>query len=132
MMYKDMPVIHHVNAAPTQVKVDAYDHNNDTYYRFQDKKYEIGTQSWGMIYSSPEEAIEDGSTVLNGKSCCSTARKARGFASEFDNDAVVLVIKGWFVEVGHDDEDVVEIEEVLEIWSRKEFMEFMDYEYAAE
>jgi hypothetical protein len=117
-----MPVLHEVNNIPTQEKFDTYDKASDIYYRFQDKKYEMGTQSWGMIYSSPEEAIEDGSDVLNGKSCCSTARKARGFALEFDNDSVVMVLKGWFVEVGHDDEDVIDVEEVLEIWSREDFM----------
>lgn len=114
--------IYTVNNQPTPEKIESYDENRDVYYRFQDSSLEMGTQSWGMIYSTPEEAIEDDSTVLNGKSCCSTASKLYGFRSEFDNDYVVLVMSGWFVEVGHDDEDVIDVDQVLEIWSREEFM----------
>ena len=67
--------IYEVNNKPTIDKIENFDDERNTYYRFQNKDWEMGTQSWGMIYSSPEEAIEDGSTVLNGKSCCSTAKE---------------------------------------------------------
>ena len=114
--------IYTINNQPTNEKIQSYDANNDTYYRFQNPTHAAGSQSWGQVYSTPEEALEDGSTILNGKSCCSTASKLYGFRHEFDNDYVVLVLKGWYVEVGHDDEDVVDIDEVLEIWSYDEFV----------
>lgn len=122
MSYSQMPVIHNVNNVPSLEKLDTYNNNSNTFYRFQDKKYDIGTQSWGMIYSSPEEAEEDGSTVLNGKSCWSTSREMLGYTGTFDNDCVVLVVTGYDVESGHDGESVVFIDSVLEIWDRKEFI----------
>jgi len=116
-----MPELYKVNSAPTIEKIRMYDEDRDTYYRFQENYLEMGTKSWGMIYSTPEEAIEDGSTVLNGKSCCSTARSLHGFRLEFMADVRVLVLTGQFVEVGHDDEDVVDVAEILEIWDYTEF-----------
>lgn len=117
--------IYTVNARPSKEKIDSFDHNKDVYYRFQNPDHEAGTQSWGQIYSTPEEAIEDESTVLNGKSCCSTAHKLYGFCDQFDKDYVVLVMSGWFVEVGHDDEDVIDIDQVLEVWSYEDFKDII-------
>jgi len=116
-----MSEIYKVNNVPAIEKIRMYDENKDTYYRFQENYLEMGTQSWGMIYSTPEEAIEDGSTVLNGKSCCSTAKLLHGFRLEFSADVRVLVLSGDFVEVGHDNEDVVNVAEILEIWDYTEF-----------
>lgn len=114
-----------INNQPTVDKINEYDEDNRTYYRFQMKDWEMGTQSWGMIYNTPEEAIEDGSTVLEGKSCCSTANQLWDFAQCFDKDFRVLVVKGSYVEEGHDGEEVVEIDEIVEIWGFNEFIACM-------
>lgn len=114
--------IYEVNNIPTAEKIEEYNRDKNTFYRFQCKDWEMGTKSWGMIYSTQEEAIEDGSTVLDGKSCCRTANELYRFKNEFDNDFHVLVVKGWYVEEGHDGEDVVDIEEITEIWSREDFL----------
>ena len=116
-----MAELYKVNNVPTIEKIRLYDEDNNKYYRFQEKGLEIGTKSWEMLYSTEEEALEDGATVLNGKSCCSTATKLHGFRFEFDADYHVLVLTGQFVEVGHDDEDVVDVEEIVEIWSYEDF-----------
>ena len=121
--------IYEVNNKPTIEKIEKYDSMNNVYYRFQMKDWEMGTQSWGMIYSSAEEAIEncedDGLTedeaVLNGKSCCSTAKGLMNFICSFDKDFRVLVLDGNYVGEGHDGEDVVNVNEILEIWDFDEF-----------
>ena len=63
-MAKVYPILYSVNNQPTAEKIEDYNDKSNMFYRFQDPTLEIGTQSWGMIYSTPEEAIEDGSTVL--------------------------------------------------------------------
>ena len=115
-----------VNSTPSQEKLKKYDDDRNAFYRYQCKEWEMGTESWGMIYSTGEEAIEDGSTVLNGKSCCSTAREARHYRDEFDTDFRVLVVRGDDIESGHDGESVVDIEEILEIWDYDEFLKQAD------
>ena len=114
-----------VNNKPTIDKIENFDDERNTYYRFQNKDWEMGTQSWGMIYSTPEEAIEDGSTVLNGKSCCSTAKELYNFMDYFDTDFNVLILEGDWVEEGHDGEDVVEVSSIKEIWSFEDFKKIM-------
>lgn len=122
--------IYEVNNKPTIDKIKKYDEERNIYYRFQMKDWEMGTQSWGMIYNSAEEAIEccedDGLTpeiaVLNGKSCCSTAKELSQFSSSFDSDFRVLVVEGDWVAYGHDDEDVVDISEIKEVWDFNEFL----------
>jgi hypothetical protein len=117
--------IYEVNNKPTIDKIENFDDERNTYYRFQNKDWGIGTQSWGMIYSTPEEAIEDGSTVLNGKSCCSTAKELYNFMDYFDTDFNVLILEGDWVEEGHDGEDVVEVSSIKEIWSFEDFKKIM-------
>lgn len=126
--------IYEVNNKPTQEKVRMYDEENNTYYRFQMKDWEMGTHSWGMIYDSAEEAIEccedDGLTpetaVLDGKCCCFTAKELLRFCNAFDKDFRVLVVNGTYVEEGHDGEDVVDIDGIIEIWDFDEFIELVD------
>lgn len=128
--------IYEVNNQPTVEKIEKYDDMNDVYYRFQMKDWEMGTKSWGMIYSSAEEVIEncedDGlaedEAVLNGKSCCSTANELMNFSCSFDKDFRVLVLTGDYVEEGHDGEDVVDVEEILEIWDFNDFINIMEEE----
>jgi len=116
-----MSELYKVNNIPTIKKINIYDEDNNTYYRFQENSIEIGNKSWEMGYDSEEEALENDARSLNGKSCCSTARTLHGFRFEFDKDYRVLVLTGNFIEVGQDDEDVVNIWEILEIWSYEEF-----------
>lgn len=125
--------IYEVNNKPTFEKVEEYDSKNNVYYRFQMKDWEMGTQSWGMIYNSAEEAIEccedDGLTpetaVLDGKSCCDSAKELMSFVQNFDKDFRVLVLSGSFVGEGHDGESVVDVDEILEVWDYNEFADMM-------
>ena len=119
-----------VTGTATEEKVNKYNADKYVYFRYQDKDYELGSKSWGMIYGSEEEAreayIEDGlnpdDAILNGKSCCSDSDTALSFASEFDESVnVILVLTGRWVQVGHDGEDVIEVEEVLDVWDYDEF-----------
>lgn len=125
--------IYEVNNKPTLEKIEKYNEDRYIFYRYQMKDWEMGTQSWGMIYSSAEEAIEccedDGLTpdeaVLDGKSCCRTADELFGYSGNFDKDFRVLVVSGRSVGEGHDGEDVVDIDEIIEIWDYTEFDELM-------
>lgn len=125
--------IYEVNNKPTAEKIERYNEESNVYFRFQEKDWEMGTQSWGMIYSSAEEAIEccedDGLTpetaVLNGKSCCDTAQELMNFTQCFDRDFRVLVLTGSYVEEGHDGESVVDVDEILEIWDYDDFIDLM-------
>lgn len=125
--------LYEVNNKPSIEKIENYDNDNYIYYRFQMKDWEIGTQSWGMIYNSAEEAIEncedDGLTedeaVLDGKSACFTAKELMDFVCQFDKDFRVLVLNGNRVGEGHDGEDVIEVNEILEIWDFDEFTNLM-------
>lgn len=125
--------IYEVNNNPTVKKINKYDDESDVYYRFQMKDWEMGNQSWGMIYDSAEEAreayeeegLEPEEAVLNGKCCCSTAKELYSFVDAFDSDFRILVISGDYVEEGHDGEDVVDVDEILEIWDFNKFIELI-------
>jgi len=110
-----------VNNAPNIEKIKMYNADNNTYYRFQSKFLKIGNKSWEMGYDSEEEALENDARILNGKSCCSAAKSLHGFRFEFNKDYHVLVLTGDFIEIGHDDEDVIDVAKILEIWSYEEF-----------
>lgn len=122
-----------VNNQPTIEKVEKYNDDSNIFYRYQMKDWEMGTQSWGMIYNSAEDATEncenDGLTpneaVLDGKSCCSTAKELWSFSTYFDKDFRVLVLNGNCVGTGHDGEDVVDVDEILEIWDYNDFDNIM-------
>lgn len=126
--------VYEVNNKPTVEKIEKYDHDSNIYYRFQMKDWEMGTESWGMIYDSAEEAMEayeeEGldpeDAVLNGKSCCSTAKDLFNFIDSFDEDFRVLVMEGDWVEEGHDGEDVIGVTKVLEIWDFNQFEHVMN------
>ena len=121
MAKKSYPILYPVNNTPTPEKIESYNYDSNIFFRFQDPILEIGAQSWGMIYSSAEEAIEDGSTVLEGKSAFRTAKELYYYNGTIDPEAVILIIKGWSAGEGHDGEDLIDIEEILEIWNMQEF-----------
>ncbi|HCC07764.1 MAG TPA: hypothetical protein DEP72_06380 [Clostridiales bacterium] len=120
-MTNKYPILYPVNNTPTPDKIENYNYNSNIFYRFQDPTLEIGTQSWGMIYTSAEEAIEDGSTVLEGKSCFGTAKELRFYNGTIDPEAVILVFSGWDAGTGHDGETLADIDQILEIWNMQEF-----------
>ena len=119
-----------VNNMPTMEKINKYDEDRYTYYRFQEKDWEMGTESWGMVFSTREEAIEDceewgytpETAILNGKSCCDTAKELLSYCDRFDKDFRVLVLTGNYVEEGHDSESVVDVDEIVEIWDYDDFI----------
>jgi hypothetical protein len=101
------------------------------YFRFQAGWHEIGKKSWGMIYTSEEEAIEccedDGLTpetaVMPGKSCCPDALGLMEWKDYFDNDYVVIAFKGADTGVtGHDGEWVCDVLEVLKVFTYSDFV----------
>ena len=110
-----------VNNKPSREKFEKYDEDDCVYYRFQNPAHEIGNKSWEMIYKTLEEAIEDGSEILNGKSCCNTSEELSNYMQYYDNDYNVLVVSGRYVEEGHDGEPVVDIIDIEEVWSYKDF-----------
>ena len=103
--------------------------DDSCYFRFQCIDWEVGTQSFGMIYSSAEEAIEDGSTVLDGKSCVDDWRKLYQFMEWFNNDFPVMVFKGEHTGYGHDGEDVVIPEELIACIDYNSFCELVAFEH---
>ena len=125
--------IYEINNKPTMEKIEKYNEDRFTFFRYQMKDWEMGDQSWGMIYSTAEEAIEncedDGLTedeaVLDGKSACTTAKELFGFSCMFDKDFRVLVLSGKSIGTGHDGEEVVDVDEILEIWDYEEFDNLM-------
>ena len=125
--------IYEVNNKPTLGKIEKYNEDRYIFFRYQMKDWEMGYQSWGMIYSTAEEAIEncedDGLTedeaVLDGKSACNTAQELFGFSGMFDKDFRVLVVSGKSIGPGHDGEEVVDVDEILEIWDYEEFDNLM-------
>lgn len=129
-----MSEIYKINGVPNLEKINKYDEQSNVYYRFQCKDWEMGTKSWGMIFASEKDAIENceewGLTpeeaILNGKSACSTANYLWSFSSQFDEDFRVLVMEGEYVEQGHDGEDVIKVSEILEIWDYKDFIKCME------
>lgn len=130
--------IYKPNNKPTIKKINEYDQEYGVYYRFQFEDWEMGTKSWGMIYSTEEEAREaykeDGldpdDAILNGKSCCSTFKELTNHDFSFGEGFVVLILSGDYVEEGHDGEDVVDVDQILEIWSWEDYEKICTELYA--
>ena len=57
-------LVYKVNGKPTIEKIEDYNYDDNMFYRFQNPSHEMGEESWGMIYKSKEEAIEDGCDIL--------------------------------------------------------------------
>lgn len=122
-------LVYKINGKPSVEKFQEYDYDDNMFYRFQNPTHEMGEESWGMIYKTKEEAIEDGCDILNGKSCCWNISDFTEYLQYYDNDYVVMVVKGSYVEDGHDEEPVVDISEIVEIWDYDEFVEtYQEYE----
>lgn len=121
-----------VTDKPTEKIVEKFNKDNHIFFRFQNPNWELNqnSKSWGMIYSSEEEAIEccedDGLTedeaVLPGKSCMNTLEGIWEWADRFNFDTdIVLVFEGDDTGVnGHDDEYVAEFIKPIAVWSIKD------------
>ena len=126
--------IYEVNSTPTIEKIEKYDDDIHMFYRFQNKDWEMGEESWGMIFSTREEAIESAEewgmteeeAVLPGKSACNTAKELASFSGCFGNEYRVIVINGDQVGYGHDDEAVVDSIDIIEIWDYDDFMNLIN------
>lgn len=110
-------------------------------HRFQDPDYDIEgeyKQSWGMIYSSAEEArkcaeeegMSEEEAVLPGKSCMNTFKGIMHFSERFCEDDVLLVFEGEDTYVsGHDEEYVAEYLAPVAVFSMKDALYFYENTY---
>jgi len=83
-----------------------------------------------MIYANAEEALEDGSTILPGKSCVRNWRQLGQFADSFGDgtDFAVMVFNGYNVGSGHDGEEVVTPDVFIAAFDAKNFMNILEQE----
>ena len=131
-----MKKVFEVTGRPNAEEIIKYTEMENIFFRFQNPCYAIEgeyTQSWGMIYSTAEEAIEncedDGLTedeaVLSGKSCMPTFHEIIHWGSQFNDDDVLLIFKGYDTyETGHDGEYVADYDETVAVWSVKDVFDF--------
>ena len=129
------------NAKLTMELIHKFDAKETAFYRFQNPEFEIKgeyEQSFGMIYGTAEEAIEECMNendcsrdeaeeyaILPGKSCTNTFQEVTNYFSQFDEDAVLMVFNGWDLRVsGHDGESVAEFYEPIAIFSFEDAMNF--------
>jgi len=112
----------------TAADLDAY--VGKGYFRFQCIDWAVREISHGMIYADAEEAIEDGSTVLNGKSCVKDWRQLDQFKDSCwdGTDFAVLVFNGSCAGDGHDGEEVVTPDTFLAAFDAKKFMDVLERE----
>lgn len=120
-----------VAGKPTEEMVEKFNEDSNIFFRFQNPNWELDqdSKSWGMIYGSEEEAIEncedDGlsedEAVLPGKSCMDTLEGVWEWADQFDDSYVVLVFEGDDTGVnGHQDEYVTEFIKPVAVWSMED------------
>ena len=109
--------------------INKWDDDPGIFYRWQNPEWEVGTESWGQIYASAEEAreayeeegLDPEDAVLPGKSCMTTLEEIMKFINSFDNDFVLLVFEGSDTyATGHDDEYVAEFYETIAVIDREE------------
>lgn len=130
-----------VNSKLAKELVEKFDEDRGIFYRFQNPKYAIEgeyTQSWGMIFSSAEEArecaeewgMDEDEAVLPGKSCEYTFKGVMNYACQFGADDVLLVFEGIDTGVnGHDGEWVAEYVAPVAVFSMQDALEFFEKNY---
>lgn len=113
-----------------------YTDMENVWFRFQNPCNAIKgeyTQSWGMIYDSAEEAIEnceddnltEDEAVLSGKSCMPSLHEIMNWSQYYNNSDVLLIFKGYDTrETGHDGEYVAEYDELVAVWSMEDVIKF--------
>lgn len=125
----------------TKKIVEKFDEDKNIFYRFQNPNFEITgeyKQSWGMIFSSAEEAREaaedwgltEEEAILPGKSCMDTFEGIMNFIDQFTEKDVLLVFEGTdtYVE-GHDGEFVAEFEKEIAVFSMQDVVKFYKKNY---
>lgn len=129
-------IIYPVNSKMTLELMEKFDEDRNIFYRWQNPTYEIAgefTQSWGMIFSSEQEAREcaeewgytEDEMILPGKSCMDTLEHIVSFAAEFSDTDVLLVFRGadtWVT--GHDGEYVARFDEPIAVFSMADILDF--------
>lgn len=118
----------HIVTSFNAADLDAY--IGKGYFRFQCLDWEPRECSHGMIYANAEEALEEGSSILDGKSCVKNWRQLGQFAESFGDgtDFAILVFTGNYVGNGHDGEDVVKPDFFLAAFDAKKFMAVIEQE----
>lgn len=121
--------------------VEKFDEGRGIFYRFQNPNYEIEgeyAQSWGMIFSSAEEArecaeewgMDEDEAVLPGKSCEYTFKDIMNWVCQFGANDVLLVFEGFDTGVyGHDGEWVAEYEAPVAVFSMQDALKFYKENY---
>jgi hypothetical protein len=101
------------------------------FFRYQDPKFindlSQESKSWGMIYGSEEEALEDGSEVLEGKSCMTNPYQLwTGWGEYFQEDDVIMVFDGEDTgTIGHDEENVATFTSFIDAFNKEEIENFL-------
>lgn len=118
--------------------IEKFDEEDGVFYRFQNPDYDITgeyAQSWGMIFSSAEEArenaeewgLEENEAVLPGKSCMETFSDIMKFVTNFEDSDVLLVFDGVDTyEYGHDGEFVAKYIAPRAVISMQDAVEFYE------
>lgn len=131
------------NAKLTEELIEKLDNDPNIFWRFQGADWEISgehEESWGMIYSSREEAIQDwmdnmecsyeeaeAEAILPGKSCMPTFKETISFYSRFDSDFVLMAFEGSDTgATGHDDEYVATFYEPVAIFSYDDAIKYAE------
>ena len=124
----------------TVKQIEKFDNDENVFYRFQNPDFEVGTESWGMIYNTREEAIEacmeendcsyeeaEEYAILPGKSCMPTFESILDFARWYDDDYVLLIFRGVDTRyTGHNEEYVARYDETIVELTMSEVMELVD------
>lgn len=133
----------------TEGLINKLDNDRNVFYRFQDKSFDIDadhSESWGMIYSTRQDAIEDymsdydcdeeeaeENAILPGKSCMTTLQEIWKWSGEFDSKNFVLLAfygTDTYAE-GHDGEYVAEFNEAAAIFDIDDVYGYLFGEVAA-
>ena len=125
----------------TKDKIEKWDEDDGIFYRWQNPDYAIEgefTESWGMVFSSKEEALKDSldygiepeDAILPGKSCMPTLEEIYSYITEFADSAVLLVFNGvdTYAE-GHDGEYVAEYVSSVAVLDQQEVINFFKENY---
>jgi len=99
-------------------------HSDGVFFRFHDpnRRMSTRTKSWGMYFESAHEAVKNGGTILDGKSCENSPEELMRWATSFDNSYIVIAFYGHDTrKAGHDGETVATYYKKLKAFSYGDF-----------